>query len=284
MGNCCCRSHRTSRARHPSFQRPKSPVFQVSTNPIFDHADYPSDYYDYDQRYNLPLPPLRPKEPGSDIDKPLWVPSTPYSSASFVVTNKTSTIEWKGHGLKIHVLDDSIPLYLTEARLDVSVHGFKYIDSLPLSADDWSSSKDNPAHPVSALYSINVGSGKLCKPVTIEIQHCLPRVIIPHSMILRAASEKECFKPIIEDVVFDLRANYGRVTAPCNNKNQEYDDFSWFIIALRQLLLPNTIHYKAQVYISKTTMKMHFIITMAIDPCTTVCSRRVRLCMVVGTN
>ena len=250
--------------------------------PIVVLYERPSLYYD-EAIDELIGPEIECYDSTSEMpgrDQPLWVPSTPYSSASFVVTSKANTIEWKGYGLKIHVLDDSIPLHLTEARLNVSVHGLKNRDSLPLAASDLSS-KDNHAHPASALYSIKVGSGKLCKPVTIEIQHCLSSMHMPHSMILRAASGKKCFIPI-KDAVFNLRTNYGRVTVPKSkfNENEEYDDFSWFIIALRRLLLPNTIHYKAQVYISKETLKMHFIITMAIDPCTTVCCG-LRLCCIL---
>ena len=270
MGNCCSRPRRQSLKLSTPDQ--DDDLYLISDFCSF-MDDTPVDDLDEPEYYESTS-----KMPGRG--RPLWVPSTPHSSASFIVTNKASTIEWKGYGLKFHVLDDSIPHYLAKpARLDVSFHGFKNRDSLPLSVDD---QYHHTYHPISALYSVKVGSGKLCKPVTIEIQHCFsvysdsPRLRMD---ILRAASEDEYFKPI-EDAVFDQRTNYGRVTVPCNDKNQEYDDFSWFIIALRQFLLPGTIHYTAQVYISKTTMKMHFIITMAIDPCTTVhwcrtmCSRR----------
>ena len=202
-----------------------------------------------------------------------WISSTPYSSASFTVTKSASTIEWKGYGLRIHILDNSIPQYLTTARMDVSIHSInsKNPDSLPLSADDWPSDNDR-ADPVSALYSIKVGSGKLCKPVTIEIQHCSQSECTPHLKILHAASEGEYFKPI-KGAIFDQRTNYGRVIVPklIADDPQEYDNFSWFIIVLRRVFSPNTIHYKAQVYISRTTLKMHFVVMMAVDLCTTVC-------------
>ena len=55
---------------------------------------------------------------------PAWTSSPYYGCASFDVTNKATTIEWKGYGLKIQILDDSIPQYLTMARLGVSVHYF----------------------------------------------------------------------------------------------------------------------------------------------------------------
>ena len=115
-----------------------------------------------------------------------------------------------------------------------------------------------------------MGAGKLCRPVTIEFQHCLDiadTVHISDLVILRAADVTEYFEPI-DDAVFD-RSGYGKVIVP-KNGSQEYDKFSWFIVALRLVLLPNTIQYKAHVYISKRTKKIYFIVTMALEPCTTV--------------
>ena len=285
MGNCCTRRRRY---RSPELDRRRYskrlsttvqlPVPNVSI-PSFD-IDLPS-YAEYS---------IEPTEPTSKAiisgiyssgksphvgvggpslsseDDQMWIPSTPYCSASFDVTNESTTIKWKGYGLKIQVLDDSIPRYLSMARLDVSVHVFNNRDRLPLSAGDRSNQ-----HPISALYSIKVGRGKLCKPVTIEIQHCNSSLYIPELTLLRATNEREYFKPV-KDAVFDRRTNYVRVTVPKLdfNESKEYDDFSWFVIALRRVLFPYTIHYKAHVYISKTTLKMHFVVMMAIDSCSTV--------------
>lgn len=206
-------------------------------------------------------------------NRSLWVPSTPYSSANFIITNKASTIKWEGYGLKIHVPDDSIPLNLTTARLDVSVHGFTESGDNQALCTSWLSC-DDYANPVSALYSLRVGSGKLCRPITTEIQHGSNIFQGSHLKILRAGSENENFQPV-KGTAFNCGTNYGRVTVPESiaGENPEYDDFSWFIVVLRRVFFPNTIHYKAQVYISKPTLKMHFIVTMAIDLCTTVSKR-----------
>ena len=189
-----------------------------------------------------------------------WTSSQAYGYASFDVSNKATSIEWKGYGLKLQILDNSVR---TTAKLDISVHCINqsYL-RVPHDPHDYQS--------VSALYSIKVGSGKLCKPVTIEIQHC-SSLAAEQLMLLRASNEIEHFRPVA-DAVFDQRTNYGRVIVPKLDfvEDQEYDDFSWFVIAIRQFLFRNTIHYKAQVFISKTTMMMHFIITMALDPCSTV--------------
>ena len=190
-----------------------------------------------------------------------WKPSTAYSSASFFITNEASTIEWKGHGLKIHILDNSLAPSLDpsiHARLDVHTHTF-------------ASDSESPGYvPVSSLYSIQIGVGKLCRPVTIEFQHCLDisdAVHLSDLVILRAVDVTEHFKPI-DDAVFDI-SGYGTVIVP-KNVGQDYDSFSWFIVALKQMFLPNTIRYKAHVYISRTTMRMYFIVMMALEPCTMV--------------
>ena len=177
------------------------------------------------------------------------------------MTSKATSIEWKGYGIKIQILDDSVR---TTARLDMSVHriiNFQSYLRVPRYPHRY--------RPVSALYSIKVGSGKLCKPVTIEIQHS--SLAAERLTLLRASNEKEYFRTVA-DAVFDQRTNCGRVIVPKLDfvEDKEYDDFSWFVIAIRRLLFGNTIHYKAQVYISKTTMMMHFIITMALDLCSTV--------------
>ena len=245
-----------SDAYHSSIAVDLDDVLWLANSQRVTLEDCESDAHDL-QDYNLGV-----ESRSEYVSSKVWAPSTPYCCASFDVTNKATTIEWDGYGLKIHVLDDSIPYYLTLVRLDVSVHVFENRESLPLSVGDH-------ADPVSALYSIKVGTGKLCKPVTIEIQHCSSQHIIKEAMILRAGSDREHFTPI-GDAVFDHK--YGKVTVPTEfSEGQEYNDFSWFIIALRRVFFPYTIHYKAQVYISKENLKMHFIVTMAIDPCTTVC-------------
>ena len=197
---------------------------------------------------------------------------TLYSSASFFIINEASTTEWKGHGLQIHIPDNSLASSLDpsiRARLDVSAHTFEN------DGGKWyHDSGYSPGYiPISSLYSIQMGAGKLCRPVTIEFQYCLDisdAVHVSDLVILRAAKVKECFEPI-DDAVFDRRIGYGKVIVPKSlNSNQEYDTFSWFIVALRRFFLPNTIRYKAYVYTSKANMKLYFIVTMALETCTTV--------------
>lgn len=179
------------------------------------------------------------------------------------------TIEWKGHGLKIHVPDNSLALSLDpsiHAQLEVHAHTFAFAND-----GKWYRDSDYLGYiPISSLYSIQMGAGKLCRPVTIEFQHCLDVSDAVHNSdlaILRAADVTEHFEPI-DDAVFD-KSGYGKVNVP-KNVSQEYDNFSSFIVALRRIFLPNTIRYKAYVYTSKKNMKMYFIVTMALETCTTV--------------
>ena len=194
----------------------------------------------------------------------LWASLGAYVYKSFDVTSKATTIDWEGYGLKIQILDDSIPHYLTTVSLDVSLH---YINNHPYSPVP---PGNHTPFSCSALYCIKVGSGKLCKPVTIEIQHCSNSE--PEQLTFqRASSEGEYFRPVT-DAVFDQRTNCGRVIVPKLDftEDQEYNDFSWFTITMRLIFFRNTIHYKAQVYTSKATTMMHFIVTMALDLCSTV--------------
>ena len=273
MGNCC-----------RSIGAPDSPHWH-SDQPIrrMEHFREPEDaqhavelsVITLSKREIIPASePLPSQEFGSfstlsavPLQQPSWISSRAYGCANFDVTNRATTIEWKGHGLKIQILDDSIPHYITTARLNVSVHCVCHPLYLPVPQR---LDIDRDYQPVSVLYSIKVDSGKLCKPVTIEIQHC-SSLTAESLTLLRASNEREDFRPVA-DAVFDRRTNYGRVIVPKLNfvKDQEYDDFCWFIIAIRQVFFPNTIYYRAQVYISKTTMMMHFIVTMALDPCSTV--------------
>ena len=255
MGNCC-RSIGARRRRHSlEFESSKylissSAQYKTFTAAAEDVQLYYRDIDDIDiDPYGRASRHLRsletvPYEPWTSSPvsyaqiEPLLQPwtSSPYGCASFDVTNKATTIEWKGYGLKIQILDDSIPHYLTVARLDVSVHYFNNQEYLPIPRGH--------RDPISALYSIKVGSGKLCKPVTIEIQHChmlstLASEIpfsLPEMTLLRASNEREYFRPVM-DVVFDQRTNCGRVTVPKLDQ-EEYNDFSWFIIAIRWVFFP----------------------------------------------
>jgi hypothetical protein len=292
MGNCCG----AQRQRRPSLRGEikMSEIwslreYELSINPMYD-----SEYSDV----TVPMVQLATQATSthrivhgggsavkitmdvSDIvSVPRWTSSLPYGYSSFEVTNRATTIEWKGYGLKIQILDDSIPPYITTARLDVSVHYISNPLYLPV-----------PAHreywPVSALYSIKVGSGKLCKPVTIEIQHCSNPIswTSENITLLRASSEREYFRPVA-GAMFNRRTKCGRVIVPKLDfvEDQEYDDFSWFIIAIRWVFFRDTIYYKAQVYISKRTMMMHFIVIMALDLCSTVsCLQLLHLATLLG--
>ena len=219
--------------------------------------------------------PLKLAEVSTDD---VWKPSgAPYSSASFFITNKATTIEWKGHGLKIHIPENSLPPSLSFTPVQLEIHAHTFMNDVTKWYHDPMGIillYPDMYMPISTLYSIQMGAGKLCKPVTFEFQHCCGAFSNDFDtsdlVILRAPNASKHFKPI-EDAVFDRGTGYGKITVPkLNCINQEYNDFSWFMVALRRLFFPRTICYKAHVYTSKITMKMYFIVTMALELCTTV--------------
>ena len=193
----------------------------------------------------------------------------PYNEKNFTITSEAKVYEWKGYGLIISVPKNSVSLHHTSATLDVKVCLF-----LDLTVRTEYGSLDQP---VSALYSITVGEGMLCKPITLEIQHCAStKSSTKQGLVkfLRSANKYEPFKTI-ENATFQSKSQYGKVTVPHAHQlktiSEEYEDLSRFMIVLRQRFLPGSIHYKAQVYISRSSDKvMHFIIIMALDVCTSV--------------
>ena len=188
----------------------------------------------------------------------------PLNEKNFTITSEAKVYEWKGYGLIISVPSNCIPLRHTSATLDVKVGLFL---DLPHTEYDFLD------QPVSALYSITVGEGKLCKPITLEIQHCAATESTKQGLVkfLRSADKYEPFNAI-ENAAFQHKSQYGKVTVPqLKTDPEEYYDLSRFMIVLRQQFLPGSIHYKAQVYISRNNNKvMHFIIIMALDVCTSV--------------
>ena len=185
-----------------------------------------------------------------------------YAEENFTITTKANIFEWKGYGLKVHVPENSLPQTITTARIDVKVCLLKDMYSTILLTG-------TPDQPASALYSMTVGEGKLSKPVTLEIQHCVAEVCGTELMFLRSDDCRQ-FNPM-GLAVFECESQYGKVIVPTlETDSQEYEDFSWFIIVLRQRFLPGSIHYKALAYVSNNNKVMHFIVIMALDVCTSV--------------
>ena len=188
----------------------------------------------------------------------------PHTEESFTITSEAKVFEWKGYGLIVHVPENCLPHSLTSARLDVKICSmYLHVEHRTL----------RPDQPVSALYSVTVGEGRLCKPITLQIQHCASTKSIPQRMVnfLRSTDEDQPFNPIL---FAHESGQYCKVTVPQAQSETpslaEYDDFSWFMIVLRHVFLPGSIHYTAQVYIKCTDKVMHFIVTMALDVCTSV--------------
>ena len=192
----------------------------------------------------------------SDDQPVVWKHSEPFAKNELTIAADVQLriYKWKGCGLKVHVpgYTDSPP-----ASLDVKMCTFVNHEKIPVVG--------NLAHdlyePVSTLYSVKVGKGRLQKQITLEIQHCAPSDIDDGDLVfLHAHNECEGFKPM-ECVV---KKNSAQVRLQPIGQ-----DFSWFIVVVHRYLFRN-IQYKAQVYIKSTDRTMYFVITMALDACTMV--------------
>ena len=101
----------------------------------------------------------------------VWSIFKPYGHKSFNITNEAKRYEWKGYGITVYVPDRCLSQNVTSARLDLKVCTFLNQQTIPLLGID--QDEISNFQPMSALYSVTVGEGRLCKPVILEIQHCL---------------------------------------------------------------------------------------------------------------
>ena len=116
--------------------------------------------------------------------------------------------------------------------------------------------------PVSVLYSVKVHSGRLLDKIGLEIQHCAQDKS-SNVKFLHAHDESEHFKEM------PYTNNEGSSLIKIGPKSE---DFSWFIVAIRRYFVRH-LDYTAYSFItpkSLTEFTLSFVITMAIDPCTTV--------------
>ena len=123
---------------------------------------------------------------------------------SFTVSTQGICFEWKGYGLKVHVLEESLPVGKVESRVNIeaSISGqFQ----LPEDSDLLS-----PIFWISAPF-------KFTKPVTLEIQHCAltedGTVFSDLSFVSAKCSESEhpyIFKQL-EGGVFPTHRSYGSI-------------------------------------------------------------------------
>ena len=78
-------------------------------------------------------------------------------------------------------------------RLDVKMCTFVSHKIIP----DVGSLAHNQYEPVSTLYSVKVGKGRLQRQITLEIQHCAPSIVKDGElMLLHAHNECIGFKPM----------------------------------------------------------------------------------------
>ena len=79
---------------------------------------------------------------------------------SVVITSKAKTFDWKGHGLKVHIPQEALPVGLQECRLLIKFLSgqFAFPENTSL---------------VSAVYCLDSDPRlDFSKPLAVEIQHC----------------------------------------------------------------------------------------------------------------
>ena len=173
-----------------------------------------------------------------------------------VVTNDAINFQWKSHGFKLHVQDNSLPEGIPECSVNIkaSLSGqFELPEGCEL---------------VSAVYWVAT-PGKFTKPVTIEVQHCAnfsdPKQL---SFVSTSRAKKSIpykFK-VIDEGTFTLGNKYGALSTThfCG-------------IGVAKKVEPNeySCQYCAQVYFTVKNLKdywyyCHFVVTKDLEICLTV--------------
>lgn len=172
----------------------------------------------------------------------------------FTVSTQGIRFEWKGYGLKVHVLKESLPVGRVESRVNIeaSISGqFQ----LPEDSDLLS-----PIFWIFAPFNFT-------KPITLEIQHCAliedGTVFSDLSFVSANCSESEppyIFKQL-EGGVFPTHTSYGSIQL-CH--------FSWFAITGRRRTSRSYCAYLYHTMRMRCDWRYYFIITQDVDAKITV--------------
>lgn len=213
--------------------------------------------------------------------------SEPYGEEHITITNEAQVYEWKGYGLSVNIPDNCLACNLSSARLDLKVSTIINCREQPISSV---ASVHIDHEPISAIYSIDIGEGRLCKPIILRLQHCLESIVDDYSgghndelLIFHAHDENTPFQPI-KTASFDQSSSYGTVSVPTDEFHaRDYHNLSSFFVAIR-LLFWRRRDYKALVFKSvckppNMSITMHFVITAALDACTSVSFTNVSVCI-----
>ena len=179
-----------------------------------------------------------------------------------VVTNKAMSFQWKDHGLKLHIPENTLPKGVSKYSINIkaSLSGqFELPKGYEL---------------VSAVYWVKT-SGKFTKPVTIEVQHCANFNKPTQLCFVQSAQKFPPYKfEAVDGGLFNLGNKYGVLSTT---------HFSGTGIVNEVNLDEHSCQYCAQVYFTVKYLQnywyyCHFVVTKDLEMCLTVSTKKLYLC------
>ena len=171
----------------------------------------------------------------------------------FIVPTEGGSFEWKGHGLRLHVPEDSLPADMGKCRINIraSLSGqFQFPEDSDL---------------LSPVFWISTPC-KFAEPVTLEIQHCaFQEDDTTLSFVSAKCSQKELpynFRPV-DGGVFTTHSSYGSIQlshfsgfgitgrkrtprsycAHLYHTMKQTYDWRYYFVITQDLDIKNTVHY-----------------------------------------
>ena len=184
------------------------------------------------------------------------------SEEKLVVTNEVMNFNWKDHGFKMYIPENTLPEGISEysVNIKVSLSGqFKLPEGYEL---------------VSAVYWVAT-PGRFTKPVTIEIQHC-GNLSNPSQLCFVRTSCAQISLPykfkVIDGGVFTPGIKYGTLST---------NHFSGTGIATEVTPGEHSCLYCSQVYFTVKNLQdnwyyCHFVITKDLEMCLTVSEQKLQ--------
>ena len=175
-----------------------------------------------------------------------------------VLTNEGMNFQWKDHGFKLHIPENSLPEEVSEHSINIKASLAGQFE-LP-----------NGYEPVSAVYWLAT-PGEFTKPVTIEVQHCANFSNPSQLCFVRCAHKSLPYNfEVIDEGTFALACMYGVLSTT---------HFSGFAIAKKETPGEHSCQYCAQVYFTVKHLQdcwyCHFVITKDLDTCLAVSHKQI---------
>lgn len=162
------------------------------------------------------------------------------AETSFEITNDAHSYEWRDHGVKLHIPQDSLPEDSPQCRVEIraSLSG-QY--TLPANCE-----------LVSGVYWVH-STVKLSKHPTLEIQHCSTQREGLSFIRAECTQHRLCppysFKKI-EGGVFSEQSSYGSIELPQDSLIGVVFSFPKHDATNVTSMLPSTRQYMAQIHLT----------------------------------